>query len=247
MELRTAAGLAGIRLAQQAPKDAWAIAAPAAAVLRRSQTWAQQTALVPVAVEAALACGHRQEAEQLAADAARALQGTDSPAGTAELQTARGMLLRDTEPDRAAEHFADSHRRWQQIGHLYESAHTAEHLGHALARSHPEDAAGHLTEAADVYNDLDATADLGRCRHLQHELGLARTPTRGRRGYGGQLSPREKQVAEFLVQGATNQDIAESLFLSPRTVEHHVANVLRKLQTTRKSVHGVFPAESETR
>ncbi|MFJ1709545.1 LuxR C-terminal-related transcriptional regulator, partial [Kitasatospora sp. NPDC088346] len=49
--------------------------------------------------------------------------------------------------------------------------------------------------------------------------------------------PREQQVADLLAAGAGNQDIAPALALSPRTVEHHVANVLRKLGTTRAQVH----------
>ncbi|MFG2631918.1 ATP-binding protein [Streptomyces sp. NPDC048473] len=247
LELRAAAGLAGTRLAQRAPEDAWAIAAPALTVLRRAETWALYSGLVPVAVEAALASGRRQDVEELTTDAQRALQGRDAPAATAELHCARGMLLRTTEPERAAEHFAECHRRWQDIGRPYETARAAEHLGHALARSHPADAAGHLTEAIDVYTRLGATPDLARCQHLQHGLGLARPPGRGRRGYGGELSPREKQVAELLAQGATNHDIAESLFLSPRTVEQHVARVLKKLQTTGKAIHEVFPDGSGTR
>ncbi|GAA4832642.1 helix-turn-helix transcriptional regulator [Kitasatospora terrestris] len=38
--------------------------------------------------------------------------------------------------------------------------------------------------------------------------------------------------------GAGNRDIAAALSLSPRTVEHHVANTLRKLGTTRARLRG---------
>ncbi|MGW0802066.1 helix-turn-helix transcriptional regulator [Nonomuraea sp. NPDC002799] len=48
----------------------------------------------------------------------------------------------------------------------------------------------------------------------------------------GTLSPREKQVSGLAAGGLTNKEIAESLFLSPRTVEVHVANALRKLGLT---------------
>ncbi|MFI6505263.1 AAA family ATPase [Nonomuraea typhae] len=48
----------------------------------------------------------------------------------------------------------------------------------------------------------------------------------------GAVSPREEQVIKLAAQGLTNREIAESLFLSPRTVEVHVANALRKLGLT---------------
>jgi DNA-binding NarL/FixJ family response regulator len=43
------------------------------------------------------------------------------------------------------------------------------------------------------------------------------------------LSPREAAVARLVSRGLTNREIAEVLVLSPRTVEQHVAKVLRKL------------------
>ena len=45
----------------------------------------------------------------------------------------------------------------------------------------------------------------------------------------GLLSSRELEVLAHLAQGLTDREIAESLVISPRTVETHVGNVLRKL------------------
>ena len=45
----------------------------------------------------------------------------------------------------------------------------------------------------------------------------------------GTLSAREREVARFVAGGATNAEIATRLFLSPKTVEHHVSNALSKL------------------
>ncbi len=42
------------------------------------------------------------------------------------------------------------------------------------------------------------------------------------------LSPRECQVMEFVVQGSANKEIAARLGLSPKTIEVHRANVMRK-------------------
>lgn len=48
-------------------------------------------------------------------------------------------------------------------------------------------------------------------------------------GIDSLLSPREQMVAELVTQGLTNREIAERLFISPRTVETHVENIRRKL------------------
>ncbi|WP_370318178.1 MULTISPECIES: helix-turn-helix transcriptional regulator [unclassified Amycolatopsis] len=86
-----------------------------------------------------------------------------------------------------------------------------------------------LSQAAAAYVQLGATRDAGRCHHVLREHGAWAPSQRGRRGYGRELSPREREVAEMLAEGRTNRQIADGLFLSPRTVEQHVAKVLRKL------------------
>ena len=44
------------------------------------------------------------------------------------------------------------------------------------------------------------------------------------------LTLREKEVAALVAQGLTNRQIANELVLSERTVENHVANILKKLE-----------------
>ncbi|QSE95382.1 helix-turn-helix domain-containing protein [Rhodococcus pseudokoreensis] len=48
------------------------------------------------------------------------------------------------------------------------------------------------------------------------------------------LSPREIDIARYVEDGLTNKEIADRLVLSVRTVEGHVAHVLRKLEITRR-------------
>ena len=45
------------------------------------------------------------------------------------------------------------------------------------------------------------------------------------------LSDRELQVLELVASGLTNQDIAENLDISKRTVDNHISNILTKTQT----------------
>ncbi|WP_449385641.1 helix-turn-helix domain-containing protein [Cellulomonas soli] len=46
---------------------------------------------------------------------------------------------------------------------------------------------------------------------------------------GGQLSGRELEVARLVVEGQTYRQIAERLYISPKTVEHHVARMRQRL------------------
>jgi DNA-binding NarL/FixJ family response regulator len=43
------------------------------------------------------------------------------------------------------------------------------------------------------------------------------------------LTEREREIAGMAAIGDSNQEIAEALFLSPKTVERHVTNILAKL------------------
>jgi non-specific serine/threonine protein kinase len=43
------------------------------------------------------------------------------------------------------------------------------------------------------------------------------------------LSRREEEVAALVAQGMSNRQIAQELYLSERTIEHHVSKILRKL------------------
>jgi PAS domain S-box-containing protein len=49
-------------------------------------------------------------------------------------------------------------------------------------------------------------------------------------GAGGQLTPTEKRIARYLVNGFTSKEIALAVGSSPRTVEVHRANMIRKFQ-----------------
>lgn len=49
------------------------------------------------------------------------------------------------------------------------------------------------------------------------------------------LTPRESEVLHFISAGMSNRAIADALFLSPRTIERHIANIYLKIDVHSKS------------
>ncbi|WP_017661234.1 response regulator transcription factor [Baaleninema simplex] len=49
------------------------------------------------------------------------------------------------------------------------------------------------------------------------------------------LTSREQEVLELLAQGLSNAQIGDRIFLSPRTIEKYVSNLLRKTDTANRS------------
>jgi DNA-binding CsgD family transcriptional regulator len=83
-----------------------------------------------------------------------------------------------------------------------------------------------LKDAIDALDELGASHAADRARALARGLGMR--PGRRRAG-DGVLSAREQEVAQLVAAGQTNAEIAAALYLSPRTVERHVGNILTKL------------------
>jgi two-component system, NarL family, nitrate/nitrite response regulator NarL len=57
------------------------------------------------------------------------------------------------------------------------------------------------------------------------------------------LSAREGQIARLVAQGATNKEIADSLFISEHTVKIHLGHILEKLNLRNRQQVAVFMAE----
>jgi DNA-binding CsgD family transcriptional regulator/tetratricopeptide (TPR) repeat protein len=88
-----------------------------------------------------------------------------------------------------------------------------------------------LAEALEIARGLGAEPLMRRAAGRMRQLGL-RVPQGPRgttRANPAGLTPRQLEVLALLVEGCTNAEIAERLVVSPRTAEHHVAAVLRKL------------------
>lgn len=88
-----------------------------------------------------------------------------------------------------------------------------------------------LREALEIARGLGAEPLTRRAARRLRELGLRvpRSPRETTRANSAGLTARQLEVLALLAEGLTNPEIAERLVVSPRTAEHHVAAVLRKL------------------
>ncbi|GGS15277.1 ATP-binding protein [Actinokineospora fastidiosa] len=224
------AGLAWNHLSQDDAERACADADRGMAILRTKGVWAWGGEIAPIAVGAYLAVGRVADAEALVAELAEGLVGRDAPLAEAALAACRGRLAEHAgESADAVRHYRDAGTRYAALPAPYLAAGMAEREALCLLSTDADAATALLSAQVDAYDALGATRDAARCRHHLRGVGGGKPSRRGRRGYGNELSPRELEVARLLAGGHTNREIAEVLFLSPRTVEQHAARVLRKL------------------
>lgn len=111
---------------------------------------------------------------------------------------------------------------WKRIGCPYEAA-------LALADANEHDALLQALEELHRLGARPAAAIVARRLRERGARGLPRGPRPATRQNPAQLTSRELEVLGLVSQGLRNSDIAKRLFLSEKTVGHHVSAILRKL------------------
>jgi DNA-binding CsgD family transcriptional regulator len=107
-----------------------------------------------------------------------------------------------------------------------ELARTRLEMARALAERAPEVAVAEAKAALEDFERLEAARHADAAGALLRSLGA---PVRtGPKGVGA-LTRREAEILELVGAGLSNPEIAERLFITRKTVEHHVGNLLAKL------------------
>jgi len=123
---------------------------------------------------------------------------------------------------------------WRRFGHIPYLAYSLTRLAAALlAVGDREAAAGPLTEAFDIASDLGAEPFRERIIELaqrgQLRLDVDTDNPRIESGRLARLTGREVEVLRLVAQGMSNNEIAQTLFISPKTASVHVSRILTKL------------------
>jgi DNA-binding CsgD family transcriptional regulator/tetratricopeptide (TPR) repeat protein len=209
-----------------APLDeAWSLVGPAG----------DSQDVVPTAAARTEAAWLQQDAARAAEEARRGLAlATEHPDDTWLLGEAAycawkvGLIeqLPAGSPQPYLLHAAGRHRDaaivWERLGCPY-------HQAQALADSSHE---ADLRQSLTLLHALDAQPLVRIVRERLRAIGarsISRGPRRSTRRHPAQLTERQVEVLAQLRDGRSNAEIAKRLVVSPKTVDHHVSAILRKL------------------
>jgi DNA-binding NarL/FixJ family response regulator len=126
---------------------------------------------------------------------------------------------------------------WRSLGCPYEAA-------LALAHTDSEDVQRHALAELQRLGARPAATRVARTLRERGARDVRQGPRTATLANPGGLTARELEVMGLIAEGLRNAEIAARLFMSERTVAHHVSAILRKLEV---STRGQASAEAARR
>lgn len=198
--------------------------------------------MLALEVRSLLALGDLEAARAAAADLERRTAGPSRNPGQAYAALAQAEIHRATGDTSAAVHQLE--RGLDAVAGSRTPLLEAELrllLAQAVEVSDPPLAEVEARGALELYAGIGAP-EAGACQALLSRLGVSAPEIPRVASPLDELSDREREVLRLLGQGRSNPEIAAELFISRKTVEHHVGAVLRKLGLRNRTEAATYAA-----
>ena len=182
--------------------------------------------LLALLVEVHVAAGDVQDATAAASRLSAAAAHHDSRYLTALASLARGSVALSGGVGDARKCLREAAAGFADAELPLELARTRLALASAVAAERPDVALAEARAALAGFERLRAARHVDAAAALLRSLGV-RSSTAMRSG--GLLTHREAEVLDLIGRGLSNPQISDRLFISRKTVEHHVGNILAKL------------------
>ncbi|WP_344493986.1 ATP-binding protein [Nonomuraea monospora] len=241
-----AAALARLCLAEQDADGALRLTDAPLRLVAAKGTWLWATELMPMRVAALLAAGRHAEARDVVARYEHGLRDCPAAGAHAALADCRARLAEAHDgPAAAAGVYASAAARWDALPRPYAALLTRERQASCLVAAGRRDAGLELlAEVRAGLSRLGAPGDAERVAEVLHDHGVRRGWRGGRRGYGSELSPREREVVRLVITGMGNKAIAEALSRSPKTVAAQLNSAMRKLGVSSRTALAVAAVQA---
>jgi DNA-binding CsgD family transcriptional regulator len=196
----------------------------------------------PELVELYLRLGRPREAAHAADEYSRAATAKAQPWALARAARCRGLAAPGDVPGDSFEIALALH---QQTPDVFETARTHLAYGSHLRRARQRiQAREQLRAAIDIFDNLGAEPWSETARSELAATG--ETARRRDPATLNELTPQELQIALRVAEGRTTRETAAALFLSPKTIEHHLHNIYRKLAiSSRRELIGAITRHPE--
>ncbi|MFE2461710.1 AAA family ATPase [Streptomyces sp. NPDC059402] len=188
---------------------------------------------LPGLAAAAARAGRREEATRIVDGVERSLAAAGAPAArrAALVRLSRAVLAPAGE---AGDHFTAALRNPALACRPFEHAQALLAYGEWLRRRRRiSEARAPLVDAEAVFRRLSARPWVARAQSELRAAG-ARIGTTEPGAFAG-LTPQQQQIVRLAALGLTNREVAEKLYLSPRTVGSHLYRAFPKLGITARS------------
>jgi len=180
--------------------------------------------------------GRSEEAAALAAEEVAIAREWGAPATVGRSLRVLGAIERDS----GITHLEEACALLEQTPARLEQAKALAALGAALRRARrPAEAREPLRRALELAEICGALPLMDEVRTEIYATG-ARPRTTALHGVGS-LTASERRVADLAATGQSNRDIAQTLYVTPKTVEVHLSNSYRKLGiSSRRQLSGAL-------